>query len=153
MDIQVSSNHERLLFELLGRDGAPHGRAAGRGSAGSAPSRRPATRCSPPRSLDDDETLAVIRATCDATACSSIRTPRSASAPPRAAPRPDAPMVCLATAHPAKFPDAVERATGVRPPLPERLADLFEREERYDVVANDLRAVQAAVRAAVGDGR
>ena len=44
-------------------------------------------------------------------------------------------MVCLATAHPAKFPDAVEAATGVRPALPERLADLLDRPERYDVAA------------------
>ncbi len=47
------------------------------------------------------------------------------------------PMVALATAHPAKFPDAVEAATGVRPPLPDRLADLFERPERYDEVPLD----------------
>ena len=51
---------------------------------------------------------------------------------------PDVPMVCLATAHPAKFPDAVEQATGIRPPLPERLADLLERAERYDVLPADL---------------
>jgi threonine synthase len=42
------------------------------------------------------------------------------------------PIVTLATAHPAKFPDAVERATGQRPALPQRIGDLFEREERYD---------------------
>jgi threonine synthase len=57
--------------------------------------------------------------------------------------------VCLATAHPAKFPDAVERATGVRPALPDRLGDLLEREERYDVLPADLRLVQAHVEAAV----
>ena len=54
-------------------------------------------------------------------------------------------MVCLATAHPAKFPDAVEQATGIRPPLPERLADLFEREERYDVLPADLAQVQQRI--------
>ncbi|MEM8783217.1 MAG: threonine synthase [Planctomycetota bacterium] len=61
------------------------------------------------------------------------------------------PMVVLATAHPAKFPDAVEAATGVRPPLPDFLADLYEREERYDEVADDLAAVEAMIegRAAV----
>jgi threonine synthase len=58
-------------------------------------------------------------------------------------------MVCLATAHPAKFPDAVERATGVRPPLPDRLADLFEREERFDVLPASLVAVQRHVEAAI----
>jgi threonine synthase len=53
-----------------------------------------------------------------------------------------------ATAHPAKFPDAVERACGVRPVLPPRLADLLERAEHYDVLPNDLAAVQAAIRKA-----
>ncbi len=55
----------------------------------------------------------------------------------------------MSTAHPAKFPDAVARATGVEPPIPERLAAALEGEERYDVVGNDLRAVEAVVRAAV----
>jgi threonine synthase len=54
----------------------------------------------------------------------------------------DAPVVVLATAHPAKFPDAVERATGVRPPLPEFLDDLYQRPERFEVLPNDLQAVQ-----------
>ena len=55
-------------------------------------------------------------------------------------------MVTLATAHPAKFPDAVERATGVRPTLPEHLADLFSRPERTHPLPNDLAAVQSYVR-------
>jgi threonine synthase len=50
-------------------------------------------------------------------------------------------MVALACAHPAKFPDSVERATGVRPPLPGALADLFERRERVTVLPNDQSAV------------
>ena len=58
---------------------------------------------------------------------------------------PDHPVVSLATAHPAKFPDAVERATGRRPELPDHLADLFDRPERTQTVANDLAAVQALV--------
>ena len=56
------------------------------------------------------------------------------------------PMVTLATAHPAKFPDAVEHATGVRPPLPERVGDLFERDERFELLPNDLATVEAYVR-------
>jgi threonine synthase len=56
------------------------------------------------------------------------------------------PMICLATAHPAKFPDAVERATGVRPDLPHRLADLLERPEHVTHLPNDLAAVKAFVR-------
>ena len=55
-------------------------------------------------------------------------------------------MVALATAHPAKFPDAVERATGVRPPLPPQLADLFERPERLDALPNDLAAIEDYIR-------
>ena len=62
---------------------------------------------------------------------------------------PSVPMVALATAHPAKFPDAVESATGVRPVLPERLGDLFERPERCVRLPNDLLAVQAHVEACV----
>ena len=55
------------------------------------------------------------------------------------------PTVVLATAHPAKFPDAVERAIGIRPALPPRLADLYDREERYDVLANDAQALKALI--------
>jgi threonine synthase len=54
---------------------------------------------------------------------------------------PGTPIVALATAHPAKFPDAVEAATGVRPALPESLADLMERKEAIVVLPNDARAV------------
>ena len=60
-----------------------------------------------------------------------------------------APLVALATAHPAKFPDAVEDATGIRPELPPPLADLFERDEHLEVLANDPAAVQAFIRARV----
>ena len=56
------------------------------------------------------------------------------------------PVVTLATAHPAKFPDAVQAATGVHPELPSRLADLFERTERIETAASDLASVQAVVR-------
>jgi threonine synthase len=56
------------------------------------------------------------------------------------------PMVALATAHAAKFPDAVEAATGIRPALPPRLGDLFERPERYDVLPNELETVKDYVR-------
>ena len=56
------------------------------------------------------------------------------------------PMITLATAHPAKFPDAVQAATGIRPPLPPRMADLFERPERLTRLPNDLAALQAHIR-------
>jgi threonine synthase len=58
-------------------------------------------------------------------------------------------MVAMATAHPAKFPDAMEMALGTRPPLPPRLADLYERPETYATAPNDLAAVEAEVRATV----
>src|SRR5690606_29954999 len=57
------------------------------------------------------------------------------------------PMVTLATAHPVKFPEAVEKAgIGVNPQLPHHLADLFERKEAYDVVPNELKAIHDAIR-------
>jgi threonine synthase len=55
------------------------------------------------------------------------------------------PMVTLATAHPAKFPDAVEAATGIRPALPARMADMFERKERVTRLENDRAALQALI--------
>ena len=58
-----------------------------------------------------------------------------------------APMVALATAHPAKFPDAVERATGIRPPVPPTLAEISDRRERITVLPNDVGAVARFVRA------
>ncbi|MEO1580123.1 MAG: threonine synthase, partial [Pseudomonadota bacterium] len=63
----------------------------------------------------------------------------------KAAADPATPMITLATAHPAKFPDAVEAATGTRPPLPNRMADLYERKERLERVANDLHAIEALI--------
>jgi threonine synthase len=60
--------------------------------------------------------------------------------------RPEVPVVALATAHPAKFPDAVERATGVRPPLPPHLADLLDRKERFTVLPNDQAALERFIR-------
>jgi threonine synthase len=56
-------------------------------------------------------------------------------------------MIAAATAHPAKFPDAMERATGRRPALPKHLADLYEREERFTTAPNSLDAVEVQVRA------
>jgi threonine synthase len=58
---------------------------------------------------------------------------------------PATPLVCLATAHPAKFPEPVAQATGVTPALPARLADLLQRQERFDVLPNQLAAVQAHI--------
>jgi threonine synthase len=59
-------------------------------------------------------------------------------------------MVTLATAHPAKFPDAVEAACGERPALPAWCGDLMSREERFDVLPNELSALQALISARTG---
>ena len=149
MDIQVSSNHERLLFELRGRDGARTAelldRFRGLGAV-EAPHDHRFEAAAPRRRRRRSRSSA--RCTTPP-ACSSTRTPRSASAPPGPAAPATSPMVGLATAHPAKFPDAVERATGIRPALPDRLADLFDRPERFDVLPADVEAVRAHVLAAV----
>jgi threonine synthase len=63
----------------------------------------------------------------------------------RAQPASDTPTVVLSTAHPAKFPDAVHTATGIRPSLPDRLRDLFERPERVATLPNDLAAVRGYI--------
>ncbi len=153
MDIQISSNFERLLFELLDRDGAATGAAMRRfretGDMGV-----PAAAWHRARAvfhgfrLDDPGTAAEIARLHAATGY--LADPHSAIgiAAARAHPAaPGVPMVAMATAHPAKFPDAVARATGVHPALPAGLADLFERVERYVTLPNDLAAVEAQVRA------
>jgi threonine synthase len=154
MDIQVSSNFERLLFELLGRDAAATAdtmtrfRAEGRMPVPDAAWQQ-ATALFRGFTLDDDGTLAEIRHLW--TKAGYLADPHTAigTAAARALPPvdPAVPVIVAATAHPAKFPDAVERATGFRPPLPARLADLYEREERFGVLPNDLTAIEAAVRA------
>jgi threonine synthase len=149
MDIQVSSNHERLLFELLGRDAAATAELMGRFRAlGSVEGPRDPVFAA--ASLDDDATLAVIAGIHRRTGyLADPHTAVGIGAAERCRRRPDLPMVCLATAHPAKFPDAVERATGTRPALPDSLADLFERPERYDVLSADVDGVRRYVESAV----
>ena len=97
---------------------------------------------------DDDEVAAEMRRVYEATGL--IVDPHTATG--TAAARRlagDHPVVTMATAHPAKFPDAVEHAIGVRPALPEHLADLLEREERTETLPNDLAAVEDYVTVAV----
>jgi threonine synthase len=149
MDIQVSSNHERLLFELLGRDGAATTELMGRfRTLGSIEGPRDPVFAA--ASLDDAATLAVIAGLHRRTGyLADPHTAVGIGAAETCRRRPDLPMVCLATAHPAKFPDAVERATGTRPALPDRLADLLERPERYDVLSADVDAVRRYVEGAV----
>ena len=156
MDIQVSSNFERLLFELFDRNpaataGAMHGfRASGRMAVPDATWHRVRTVFHGFR-LDDPGTLAEIRRLRDASGY--LADPHTAIGIAAARAHPPArgvPTVAMATAHPAKFPDAIEQAIGMRPALPPRLADLMTRPERFTVLPNDLAAVEANVRALVG---
>ncbi len=151
MDIGVSSNFERLLFEMNSRDGM----ATAKQITNFRTSKKLAVtpeqfgtwirpvfrgqRCS------DDQTMAMIAATYrdhgvlvdPHTAVGLVAT--------QACTKPLEPVVTLATAHPGKFADAVERATGVRPLLPEHLADLMSRQERFTSLPNDLTAIQRFV--------
>jgi threonine synthase len=156
MDIQISSNFERLLFELLDRDGdATRGtmqefRRTGRMQV-SDPLWHRARGLFHGFRLDDAGTLTEIRRLNAATGYLADPHTAIGIAAARAIPcAGGVPIVAMATAHPAKFPDAMEQATGRRPPLPPRMADLFERDEKFTVLPNDLAAVEAAVRALAG---
>ncbi len=156
MDIQVSSNFERLLFEMLDRDPvATRETMQGFRQTGrmvvADPVWRRARGVFHGFRLDDPGTEAEIRRLHAATGY--LADPHTAVGIAAARAMPCAggvPVVAMSTAHPAKFPDAMERATGHRPGLPPRMADLFERDERFAVMPNDLATVEAAVRALVG---
>ena len=153
MDIQVSSNFERLLFELLDRDGAATAatmrgfRETGRMDIPDAAWQRARLVFHGFR-LDDTGTEAEIRRLHAATGYLADPHTAIGIAAARAHPAaPGVPMVAMATAHPAKFPEPVARATGIRPALPPALADLLDRPEHYVTLPNDLAAVEAQVRA------
>ena len=156
MDIQISSNFERYLFDLQKGDAAGVAARMGafRQSGNFAVDDHlwaEARALFDAAAFDDDATLAVMKRLYEETG--HLIDPHSAIgvAAGRARRRDETvPMVALATAHAAKFPDAVERATGVRPGLPPRLADLFEREERYDVLPNDERTIKDYVAKVAG---
>jgi threonine synthase len=146
MDIQISSNLERLLFELLDRDGAHTAELMVRfRDIGSVEAPRDPTFGA--ARVDDRETIDVIRDVYER--YGYLVDPHTAVGIGAAAKvRHDGErIVCLSTAHPSKFPDAVRKATGVDPPIPDRLAAALEGEEKYDVLANDLVAVKNYVRA------
>ena len=148
MDIQVSSNFERALFDAYGRDGAAvtalmaelkaGGFHISQGAMQMLRNTFASGRCS------EDETRATIARLHAQTG--EILCPHSAVgvhvAESHLGPTP---MITLATAHPAKFPDAVQAAIGVRPALPTRMADLFERDERVTRVPNDLGSLQKLI--------
>jgi threonine synthase len=151
MDIQVSSNFERLLFDLHERDGV----ALGTAMAGFEAERRFALH--PEMRQNAEQLFASLAVSPDAMTAAmrwawnetgELIDPHTAIglAAARTVPLPQqVPVVTLATAHPAKFPDAVVAATGRHPALPARLADLFDRPERFDTLPATLDAVEAYV--------
>ncbi len=151
MDIQISSNFERLLFDLYGRDGKALADAmamfratgtlkVGANALGGVRELFDAGR------LDDAGTLAAI-ADCRRRFGETIdpHTAVGYDVAQKHRRDPKVPMVVLATAHPAKFPDAVEKAVGERPSLPLRLSDLMDRTERVEGLANDAEALKALI--------
>ncbi len=160
MDIQVSSNFERLLFEALDRDAGavrqlmgslsqsgaftlPHNALAA--IAGEFSAER----------ADEPETAATIaRLWREAGYVADPHTAVALAVADKIEHARKVPQVVLSTAHPAKFPDAVEAATGRRPALPPHLADLFNRRERTTVLPNDLGAIEdfISARARVASG-
>ncbi|WP_372836284.1 threonine synthase, partial [Puniceibacterium confluentis] len=131
MDIQVSSNFERALFDAYGRDGNAVGQLMAELKAGGFTVSQGALQALREHfdsgRASEDETLATIRAA--QAGMGELLCPHSAVGVHVAEAQrdPAVPMITLATAHPAKFPDAVEKASGIRPPLPQRMADLYER--------------------------
>jgi len=151
MDIQVSSNFERLLFEMNNRDGGATTEQLNRfrqsGKLSVEPDQyakwiAPTFRA---HRANNDETLAVMKRIYGESGM--LVDPHTAVgiASAEACAEPGVPTITLATAHPAKFPDAVKRATGVHPALPDHVADLFDREERIVNLPNDLQAIEAFV--------
>ena len=146
MDIQVSSNFERALFDAYDRDGnavsqlmdelKQGGFDVSQGAMEVLQSHFDSGRAS------EEETSSTITETLKTSG--ELLCPHSAIGVKVANDQPasETPMITLATAHPAKFPDAVEAASGIRPPLPERMADLYERDERVTRIANNLDALK-----------
>lgn len=152
MDIQVASNFERLLLDLLGGDGAAvRDWMAGFVRAGEAAvadaSLAAARHLFAGHKVDETATSAMMAAVLAATG--ELVDPHTAVGLAAAAAcrgDPSVPMVTLSTAHPAKFPDAVAAATGRRPELPPFLADLHDRPERCEALANDVGALRDHIR-------
>jgi threonine synthase len=153
MDIQVSSNFERALFDAYGRDGGAVAqlmdelKQGGGFHISQGALERLREDFASGRASEAETSAMIARALPE---MGELLCPHSAIgvhvAQDHLGPTP---MVTLATAHPAKFPDAVEAATGIRPALPARMADLFDRPERVTRVDNDLAAIEALITGAV----
>jgi threonine synthase len=148
MDITVSSNFERLLFDMYDRDGAVIADLMRRFDEGeitfSDTAMATARALFTSRHVSDEETCQQIASTWKD--CEYLLDPHSAIGVKAALGSglpPEVPVVSLATAHPAKFPEAVNRAgLDIKLALPPHLSDLFERKERFEVLPNELAAVQ-----------
>ncbi|EEX08152.1 threonine synthase [Ruegeria lacuscaerulensis ITI-1157] len=146
MDIQVSSNFERALYYAYGEDGRAVAQLMDELKQGGFHVSQGAMEVLRENfdsgRVSEEETLATIKSTLEHSAelvCPHTAVGIKVAEDTRAA---DVPMVTLATAHPAKFPAAVEQASGVHPPLPSRMSDLYERPERVTRIANDLGAIE-----------
>jgi threonine synthase len=152
MDIMVSSNFERLLFDLYGRKGESIQQLMEEFKSGSMSLSEEALSTArelfSSYRLDDDEMIDVISDVFDRT--EYLLDPHTAigvQAARKTRRRTDIPMICLATAHPAKFPEAVKKAGQADDPvLPHHMRDLFDREERYEVLENDINTVQQFIK-------
>lgn len=152
MDIQVSSNLERLLHEVMGRDGTAVARMM-TDFRGTGVTSVPAAVLEELRAgfdarrVDEDQVMETIRSIHETSGI--VIDPHTAVAVTAGIAVPgsaDVPVVSLATADPAKFPDAVEQALGARPELPERIDGIFDLPERISELPNDLDAVEKLIR-------
>ncbi len=153
MDIQVASNFERLLYDLYDQDGAAvatlmHEFARIRACTLTPDAHGRLCEQFAAARVDEAATAAELAASFRATG--QLIDPHTAvglHAGRLCRADPAVPLVALATAHPAKFPDAVEAATGIAPQLPARLANLMNLPERYATLPNDMAALEAHIEA------
>ena len=148
MDIQVSSNFERLLFDLYDREGAAVSQlmedlsAKGGFTLSQGAMARLVEEFDSGRASEEETTAEIQRAFAETGVQQCPHTAVGLKAARDARGDASTPMVVLATAHPAKFPAAVEAATGQHPPLPPRMADLYERSERVTRLPSDLATIE-----------